>query len=861
MIRLSSCVAPAFAVALAFEVVAFPAVARAQAKYQQPPAAMMQVMEAPAAPVGTLSPDRKWLLITVSDPRSTTIADLAEPAYFLAGSKVNPKPAIKIENVGIRSALIRSVQGNPEHVLAVPAGGRIGTIEWAPDGSMLAYTTTAGGRMALVLLDPAANRTHEFKPPSGRIRDLSWSRDARHLAFTVTTPAGVALWASDPAATRVTRLTASSINHVDGGCNWIGGTPRLLCRMNVAGRGGEPPASDLPSGPIVQESYGRSSPARTYEYLLQNSRDEELFDYHYTNQLELVGLDGTMTLIGKPGVHIVAQPSPSGAYFLVETVHRPYSYQLPLNAFPSRIEVWSPTGGLVREVVDTQQPEEAPSARDAVLPGIRSVTWRTDAPATLVLVEALDGGDPKVSVAKRDRVSLLPAPFTSPPATLAETEYRYGGITWAFPDVAFLNERLSRTGKIRTLLIDPSKPAGGTPRVLWERSGEDRYADPGTFVTMRAADGRNVPMRSTNGRWIYLGGAGASPEGNRPFLDRMEITTGKIERLWQSAAPYYETLIHLADNDAARIVTQRESVAEPPNFYLRDFRAGSSTQLTHLGDPAPWFATVQSQLITYKRDDGVQLSATMYLPPGYNKSQGRLPFYFWAYPREFLSADAASQVVGSPYQFRRPPRQNHLLLLTQGYGVLDGPTMPIVSKDGKEPNDSYVEQLVADARAAIDKIVDLGVGDRERVGIGGHSYGAFMTANLLAHSRLFRAGIAESGAYNRSLTPFGFQAEPRTYWQAQEIYEQMSPFNYADKIKDPILLIHGQRDDNSGTFPIQSERLFAAIKGNGGNVRYVQLPLEPHGYSALETQRHVAWEMINWLDKYVKNAKPRFVAP
>jgi len=834
---------------------------RAQTTYQQPPAAMMQVMEAPAAPVGSLSPDRKWLLITVSDPRSTTISDLAEPAYFLAGSRVNSKPDSKVQNVGIRSALLRSVQGTVEHALAIPAGGRIGTIEWAPDGSTLAYTKIAGGRMTLVLLDPASRRTHEFKEAAGRIRDLSWSRDSKHLSFTITTPIGVALWVSDPAATSVAQLTPASINYVNGGCTWIGATQALLCRMNVANRGEEPRGSDIPVGPIVQESYGRSAPARTYEYLLQGPRDEQLFDYHYTNQLAVVGVNGTVRRIGKPGVHTVAQPSPSGDYFLVETVHRPYSYQLPLNAFPSRTEVWNSAGAIVKEVVNTEQSEEASSARDAVLPGIRSVTWRSDAPATLVLVEALDKGDPKLSVPKRDRVSLFAAPFTGAPATFAETEYRYGSIIWAFSDAAFLTERLSRTGKIRTWVVDPSKPGSGTPRLLWERSFEDRYADPGTFLPTRTADGRNVPLRSRDGRWLYLRGAGASAEGDQPFLDRLEIATGKKERLWQSTEPYYETLIHVIDSDATRIVTQRESPTEPPNFYLRDLRAGSSTQLTHLGDPAPWFAKVQSQLITYKRDDGVQLSATMYLPPGYDRSQGRLPFYFWAYPREFLSADAASQVTGSPYQFRRPPRQNHLLLLTQGYGVLDGPTMPIVGKDGKEPNDTYVEQLVADAKAAIDKIVDMGVGDRDRVGIGGHSYGAFMTGNLLAHSRLFRAGIAESGAYNRSLTPFGFQAEPRTYWEAQDIYERMSPFNYADKIQDPLLLIHGQRDSNSGTFPIQSERLFAAIKGNGGNVRYVQLPLEPHGYTAVETQRHVAWEMINWLDKYVKNAKPRTTAP
>jgi dipeptidyl aminopeptidase/acylaminoacyl peptidase len=315
--------------------------------------------------------------------------------------------------------------------------------------------------------------------------------------------------------------------------------------------------------------------------------------------------------------------------------------------------------------------------------------------------------------------------------------------------------------------------------------------------------------------------------------------------------------VQVVDKEGTRVITQRETPTDPPNFFLRDLKNNSLNQITKLGDPAPYFADVKSQLITYTRPDGVKLSATLYLPPGYDKSQGRLPFFFWAYPREFQSAVAASQLIGSPYQFKRPARQNYLMLLMHGYGVLDGPTMPIVGANGKEPNDSYVDQLVASAQAAVDKIVDMGVADRDRVAIGGHSYGAFMTVNLLAHSDIFRTGIAESGAYNRSLTPFGFQSEPRTYWEAPEVYNAMSPFNYANKIKAPLLLIHGQRDDNSGTFPIQSERLFAAIKGNGGNVRYVQLPLEPHGYTARETQRHLLWEYINWLDKYVKNASPR----
>ncbi|MGZ3332892.1 MAG: alpha/beta hydrolase family protein, partial [Gemmatimonadaceae bacterium] len=435
---------------------------------------------------------------------------------------------------------------------------------------------------------------------------------------------------------------------------------------------------------------------------------------------------------------------------------------------------------------------------------------------------------------------------------------RFGGINWVSPNIAFLTERLSRGARQRVWMIDPSAPSGGTPKMIWDRSAEDRYSNPGNWVyVLDPSNDRFVPLRSSDGKSLYLRGEGASAEGDRPFLDRFDIATGKTERLWQSTAPNYEQTLQVVDADATRIITQRESPTDPPNVFLRNLRDKSLTPITKLGDPAPYFAGVKSQLITYTRPDGVKLSATLYLPPGYDKSQGRLPFFFWAYPREFQSADAASQLAGSPYEFKRPGRQNYLMLLMHGYGVLDGPTMPIVGMGGKEPNDSYVQQLVASAQAAVDKIVDMGVADRDRIAIGGHSYGAFMTVNLLAHSDIFRTGIAESGAYNRTLTPFGFQAEPRTYWEAPEVYNAMSPFNYANKIKAPVLLIHGQRDDNSGTFPIQSERLFAAIKGNGGDVRYVQLPLEPHGYTSRETQRHLLWEYINWLDKYVKNAPPR----
>jgi dipeptidyl aminopeptidase/acylaminoacyl peptidase len=833
----------------------------------------VKILEAPANPVTSISPNGQWVLVTISDPRTVTISDMADSAYYLAGSKIRANPDFRIENIGIRSGTVYGAAGNVERTLPIPAGGRIGSTEWAGNwvsmGNQLAYTTIANGKMALDIYDPDdAGRVKHIVAPglAGKIRDLDWSRNAVHLAFTETTPAGTSLWVADVLAGQARRLTPPMLNFTtargnivdDPGCTWLDGLSPLVCRLWPANRGAPPKNAGVPEGVIVQESYGRSAPARTYEYLLQSPTDEALFDYYFTDQISLVGVNGKITPVGTPGIHARVTPSPNGKYLLVETIQRPYSYQVPMDVFPSRTEVWDLNGKVLREIRNSHIAEEAPSARDAVLPGIRSAEWRPDAPATLVMVEALDKGNPRNTVPKRDQVTLLSAPFTGAAVSFVQTEYRYGGITWVSPKTAFLTERLSRGARQRVWMIDPSAPNGGTPKLIWDRSTEDRYSNPGTWVyTLNPAANRYFPLRSTDGRYLYLRGSGASPEGDRPFLDRFDLTTGKSERLWQSVAPNYEQTLQVLDPVAARIITQRESSTDPPNVFARNLRDKSVIQVTKLGDPAPYFANVKSELITYTRPDGVKLSATLYLPPGYDKSQGRLPFFFWAYPREFQSADAASQLAGSPYEFKRPGRQNYLMLLMHGYGVLDGPTMPIVGMGGKEPNDSYVQQLVASAQAAVDKIVDMGVADRDRIGIGGHSYGAFMTVNLLAHSDIFRTGIAESGAYNRTLTPFGFQAEPRTYWEAPEVYNAMSPFNYANKIKAPVLLIHGQRDDNSGTFPIQSERLFAAIKGNGGDVRYIQLPLEPHGYTARETQRHLLWEYINWLDKYVKNAPPR----
>jgi dipeptidyl aminopeptidase/acylaminoacyl peptidase len=552
------------------------------------------------------------------------------------------------------------------------------------------------------------------------------------------------------------------------------------------------------------------------------------------------------------------EPSPDGQWLLVAWQQGPFSYVVPRSYFPTTTAVWTMDGRVAHTVSARGLVENVPWGGDAVLPGPRAVGWRADVPATLAWIEALDGGTATGSVAQRDRVLSLAAPFTGAPVTHLAVEFRARGVTWARGDLALVTESWSKTRRQRTWAIAPDRPATA-PRLLFDRSTEDAYGDPGQFVTTTDARGQRVLATTPDGRSAFLRGAGASAEGDRPFLRRYELATGRTTELFRSAAPYYEEVMALLDARGTVALTRRESKSEPPNYWRRSLVARMApVALTTFADPAPQFAGVTSEQVTYRRKDGVQLSATLYLPPGYDKAKdGPLPFFLWAYPREFRSAAAASQVQGSPYRFVRPNGYGgrHLQLLLRGYGVLDGPTMPIIGEGDKEPNDTYIEQLVASAEAAVDHIVARGVGDRERVAVGGHSYGGFMTANLLAHSKLFRAGIAESGAYNRTLTPFGFQAEDRTYWQAMEIYERMSPFNYADRLKAPILLIHGMADDNTGTFPIQSERFFAALKGNGGTVRYVQLPAEAHGYRARETIGHTVWEFVSWMDTHVKPKK------
>ncbi|MBZ5523785.1 MAG: prolyl oligopeptidase family serine peptidase [Acidobacteriia bacterium] len=794
--------------------------------YQKAPAPISDILNAPPTPLTLVSPGSDHVLV-VDRLANPPVADLAQPMLRLAGLRINPATNGRHHPqrlVGL--SLVDVATGNTRKVVGLPANPYMSIPVWSPTGEQFAFTNTTAG--------------------------------------------GIELWVGETAAARAYRIDNVRISAILGEpVQWMPDGRTLLVQTVPSGRGAPPVEPKVPEGPIIQESDGKKAPVRTYEDLLQNAHDEDLFDYYATVQLMLmrahVGKVGPVkatlaneSAIGKPAIFAEVGPSPDGRHILVSRIHRPYSYLLPEGDFPREVEVWDQTGKLEHKVASQPLGDHVPI--EGVLTGPRDMEWVATQPATLIWAEALDGGDPKNKVPFRDHLFMLSAPFLDQPKELVKLEQRYApggggffgriGVEWGEKGIGLVRDYDRDRRWTRTFLVDINQP-GAAPRLIWERSIRDRYKDPGAPLLRTLPNGKRV-MRQ-QGSVIFLAGAGASKKGEFPFLDRYDLQSGKSERIFECADGSYESVLTLASDDGTRFITRFESPTDPPNIFLRSAGSPDKKALTHFPDPAPQLHGITKQLVTYKRADDVQLSFTLYLPPNYRKGE-RLPTIVWAYPLEFNDAATAGQVTGSPYHFTTIGGISHLFLVTQGYAVLDNATMPVVG-DPETMNNTYVEQVVSSARAAIDKAVEMGVTDPDRVGVGGHSYGAFMTANLLAHSDLFRAGVARSGAYNRTLTPFGFQSERRTIWEAPDMYMKVSPFMYADKIKRPILLIHGMADDNSGTFPIQSERMYQAIKGNGGIVRYVQLPFEAHGYLGRESTEHTLWEMVNWFDKWVKNAQ------
>ena len=778
--------------------------------YQQPPKEMADLLLAKPTPAVSIDSKAEWILLSERNSYPS-VEEIAMPEFRIAGLRINPNNFSLSRQIYINNFTLKNIKtGKTATITGLPSPLFAGNIDWNPS---------------------------ETK-----------------ISFTNSTQKGVDLYVIDIATLKAVKVNKQPLNVILGnGINWVD-SETLLYRTATQPASAAPAKPLMPKGPTVQQNLGKASPSATFQDLIKSPYDEQLFAFFATSQLTQFK-NGTSSLIGKPAIYLSVSASPDKKYLLQRTIDKPFSYLVPSRGFPSTVSVTDLTGKLVKILAKLPSTEGTPSGYDNTQNVPRGYDWRDDEAATITWAQPLDSGLIKKKVDFHDAVYALKAPFSGAPAELFKTQTRYRGTAWGDATLALVQEGLRSK---QTVKVSRYNPTNGKLETLYELNQTDAYNDPGDPVTGKNKYGRHVVQTVENGTKLLLNNTvGSSAKGDLPFLAKFDLNTKKNEIIWRSAEGTYEYVADVLDLNKLVLLTRRESQKQVPNYYIKNLvlRMGDQ-QVTDFSNPYPQLEGIVKEKISYKRADGVDLTGDLYLPKGYDKAKdGPLPTLIWAYPREFNSAADAAQIRGSKDRFTTISWASPIYWVTQGYAVLDNAEMPIVAKDGKKPNDTFVDQLQLNAEAAINKLSDLGVGDKNRMAVGGHSYGAFMTANLLAHTKLFKAGIARSGAYNRTLTPFGFQNEERTYWDVPQLYYEMSPFSYADKIKTPILLIHGDSDDNPGTFPINSERLFNAIKGFGGTTRFVFLPYEAHSYRGKENLLHMLWEMNSWLDKYVKNAK------
>ena len=782
--------------------------------YQRPPQEILDLVDVPLAPSVLMDHDREYMVLLYRDAYKT-IADLSETELRLGGLRIDPK-----RNIGSRTTYYNDVK---VRTVAGPSG---------------------------------SEKSLSGLPDNPRLSNFTWSPDQEMIAMTHTAEEGVELWLADLSSGTARRLTDATVNaNLRDVINWDEDSESLLVKMLPGDR--QPlidVASAVPTGPTVSVADGEKAQNRTYQDLLSNPNDEANFEQLARSVIHRVTVDGQATEFLPVAMYDGINFSPDGEYVKVETIKRPFSYIVPYYRFPTTTVIYTRDGEEVQTVAELPLTEVLPQGFMATTDDRRSIQWRDDRPATLVYVQALDGGDPEREVEYRDEVFQLEAPFAGEGTSILKTINRYAGILWGDDDLAVAYDRWFDTRNMKTYVFDPSDP-DAEPEVLFDLNYQDSYSDPGNFVTTRNDYGSQV--LALDDETAYLIGDGYTPEGQFPFLKSIDLESGDTEELYTSA--YTDKLEDLQDYDpeSERLLVRIESPTDYPNYYFRDLEDDELVQITDFENPFQSLQNVHKEVITYEREDGLELSGTLYLPVGYDREQKeKVPMILWAYPREYKDKASAAQSTSNPNEFTYPYYGSPVYWVTRGYAVLDGAAFPIVGEGDEEPNDSFRDQLVANAKAAIDAVDAMGYIDPERVAVGGHSYGAFMVANLLSHSDLFAAGIARSGAYNRTLTPFGFQSEQRNYWEAPEVYYTMSPFMHAEKMKTPLLLIHGEADNNSGTYPLQSERYFNALKGLGATVRLVMLPKESHGYQAKESILHLLWEQDKWLEEHVKDKEP-----
>ena len=786
--------------------------AQIDVKYQQPTEEILQLADVPLPP-STTSNDDASIVILIYRNQYKSIAELSEEELKLAGIRTNP-----VTNMSSRITFYNN-------------------LEVIKKGSKDAQKVTG-------------------LPDNARLSNFSWSPDQTKFAFANTTQSGTELWYLDLNTLKAKRLTEEIIN---GNLRttpftWLKDNSGLLAktlpenRPNLIDK-----SSAIPTGPVVSVNDGKKAQNRTYQDLLKDKTDEQNFITLAQSELNIIGLDGSSEVWASNAIYDNISLSPNGKYVLLSVIKKPFSYLVPYYRFSTDYMLYTIEGEKIKTLEEVPLIEDLPQGFMAERKGKRDFGWRNDKPSTIYWAEVLDEGDPEKEVEYRDEVFTLEAPFDKEPKSILKVKNRFWGITWGNDEIAIANDYWWNNRNTKTYIFNPSN-AQQNPEILFDRNYQDRYNDPGSFITVKNEFKRNILLYDKG--YVYLEGDGFSDEGQKPFIDKMNLKTQKKNRLFQAKnEDNLETISKIIDIRKGLILTRVQSPTEYPNYYLRNIKNRKAPMpITHFENPFKSLAGVHKEIIHYQREDSLPLSGTLYLPADYDfNNKKRLPMVMWAYPDEFKDKSSAAQVTTSPNEFIYPWYGSPIFWVMKGYAVLDEASFPIVGEGETEPNDTFIPQLVSNAKAAIDYLDDQGYIDRKRVAVGGHSYGAFMTANLLSHSDLFAAGIARSGAYNRTLTPFGFQSEERNYWEAPNIYYEMSPFMHADKMKHPLLLIHGKEDNNSGTYTMQSERYFNALKGLGATVRLVLLPSESHGYRARESVLHVLWEQDQWLEKYVKN--------
>ncbi len=795
---------------LALLVAQFYSFAQVDLGYQLPDKAILDLVDAPLPPVVRINSKGTQALLMYRKSHKS-IKELSEDELRLAGLRINPKT-----NIGSRTRFYYSIK-----LLDINSGQQT-KISGLPDEAKLAYA--------------------------------SWSPDESKVAITVTDEQQVNLWIIDMATSTAKQISDFALNaNMGRPMTWMKDSNALLVKALPDNL---PPlinkATTVPFGPTISENAGKKAQNRTYQDLLKDKTDEKNFEQLAQSSLIKLNVDGSKSTWKEIGMYRGISPSPDGNHIMLTTVEKPFSYLVPYYRFPSKSSVYSNDGNLVKTLLEIPLIEDLPKGFMAVRKGMRNLQWRDDKPATVIWAEALDGGDPAREAEYRDAVYQQAAPFTNEKRHLVDLKNRMSYVQWCDDNTAVAYDRWFNDRNTKQYLFNPSNPAQD-PIIISDRNYQDNYSDPGDFVTEKNEYGEYVLSKSNN-KLLRIGD-GNSDEGILPFIDEYDIISNTTKRLFRSPKnKKYERIVDAIDIKNGKYLTRIESNNEFPNYYIRDIKANTKKAVTNFENPFASIQNINKEVINYKRDDGLDLSGTLYLPAGYDTNNPeKLPMLLWAYPREYKDKSTASQVTSSPYAFTYPSYGSPIFWVTRGYAVLDKAAFPIVGEGEEQPNDSFREQLVANGRAAIDAVDAMGYVDRDRVGVGGHSYGAFMVANLLSHSDDYAAGIARSGAYNRTLTPFGFQREERSYWEAPEVYYTMSPFMHAEKMKTPLLLIHGEADNNSGTYPMQSERYFNALKGLGAVVRLVMLPKESHGYAARESRLHMLWEQDQWLEKHVKN--------